>query len=250
VVPLSPCWFVVAIAPIAAPGLAVAAPPRVEIGPPAEGFEGWAVAGVVVGGCRRWLSADRRPPAERRPTGAGGLHWAFSCDVASPPADRERAVLAGDVGIVVGDTCRRHRRIAGVRLTVARVAWRSCRRGPGRAGSRPAARWHRGAPCPSATPSSPHLPTAAVLTDRWRSAAPCPRRSVMNLRSSSLLVVATVTLIGSVAEPLTRPCDTKAGCEDRGRQLHAHQEAFGKYACRKATREVQSASLGCDGGAP
>ena len=42
VVPLSPCWFVVAIAPIAAPGLAVAAPPRVEIGPPAEGFEGWA----------------------------------------------------------------------------------------------------------------------------------------------------------------------------------------------------------------
>jgi len=171
VVPLSPCWFVVAIAPIAAPGLAVAAPPRVEIGPPAEGFEGWAVAGVVVGeiagdGCR--LTVVHRPsdgrPARAVRTGA------FSRDrCVAAPADRERAVLAGDGQVVVGvDTCTDVTdRIAGVRLTVARVAAGALV--PARA--RPSwiaagcARWHRGAPCPVGHAVFAFTsPTAAVLT--------------------------------------------------------------------------------------
>lgn len=76
----------------------------------------------------------------------------------------------------------------------------------------------------------------------------------MKLLSSSLLVVATtITLLGSVAaEPLARPCDTKAGCMKTvscPASFTLHQEAFGKYVCRKATSEVQTASLGCDGGA-
>lgn len=168
-VPSPPCWLVVAIASIAAPDLAVAAPSRIEIGPPAAGFDGWTVAGLIVGeiagdGCR--LTVVHRP-RDGRPAVRTGSLSRDRCVAAT--ADRERDVLAGAGQVVVGvDTCTDATdRIAGVRLTVARVtagALVAVRARPSwiAAGC---ARWHRGAPCASGQAVfALSSPTAAVLT--------------------------------------------------------------------------------------
>ena len=171
VVRSSPCWLAVALASVVVPGRAAASPPRLELGPPVQGFDGWTVAGLVVGeiageGCR--LTVVHRPGDGRsaRAVRTGSISRGRCVALVD---EREHDVVVGAGHVVVGvDTCTDAAdRLAGVRLTAARIASGALIATRARPSWTAAGcvRWHRGAPCPSGhAVVALSTPSTALLT--------------------------------------------------------------------------------------